>query len=67
MSDAAQEDKEPEADRAAIEDAYAAGFQAGEIAERNRCRWPECTNTADMICERFTVGTCAGPSTEFMP
>ena len=53
--------------RGAIEDAYAAGFAAGELAERNLCRWPYCTENEDEQCQRRLTGECAGPSTEFMP
>jgi hypothetical protein len=61
------ENKEPKTDPEAIVDAYEAGFQAGMLAERDRCRWPDCTENEDEQCQRRLTGECAGPSTEFMP
>ena len=47
-------------DQAALD----AAFESGKIAERNRCRYPECTENDDGKCPRWLTGECAGPDQE---
>ena len=36
-------------------------FAAGVLAERNKCRYPECVNNTDERCSRWLTGDCPGP------
>lgn len=42
--------------------AIAAAFEAGKRAERNRCRYPGCTENEDERCPRWLTGECGGPN-----
>ncbi len=41
-----------------------AAFEAGRLAERNQCRYPQCTENQDERCPRWLTGDCAGPNVE---
>jgi hypothetical protein len=36
-------------------------FDAGKLAERNRCRYPDCIDNEDERCPRWLTGECHGP------
>lgn len=37
-------------------------FEAGRLAERNRCRYPQCVENEDERCPRWLTGECEGPN-----
>ena len=39
-----------------------AAFEAGRLAERNRCRYPQCVENEDERCPRWLTGECEGPN-----
>jgi hypothetical protein len=39
-----------------------AAFEAGRLAERNRCRYPDCVENEDERCPRWLTGECEGPN-----
>lgn len=39
-----------------------AAFEAGILAERNRCRHPQCMENEDERCPRWLTGECEGPN-----
>lgn len=41
-----------------------AAFAAGRLAERNRCRYPDCVENEDERCPRWLTGECEGPNAE---
>lgn len=36
-------------------------FDAGMLAERNRCRYPDCLENEDERCPHWLTGECEGP------
>ena len=45
------------------EAAIAVAFEAGKLAERNRCRYPDCVdNGPNGKCTRWLTGECDGPN-----
>jgi hypothetical protein len=45
-------------------DQMRAAFAAGQISERNRCRYPDCLENKDERCSRWLSGECAGPKAQ---